>query len=86
MQLQTIITTSGIGLGCVLLAWANWPSIRAWLPRLPHTTRPADSNPAALIQAYHTARDACAGNTDLAKRTDQVFKDLICQKVLRCEK
>ncbi|MFN3151406.1 hypothetical protein [Bremerella sp.] len=86
MTLQTIHTLSGLGLGCVLLAWANWSSIRAWLPRLPRISRPRDSNPAALIDAYHTARDACAGNNDLAKRTDQVFKELICQKVLRCEK
>ncbi len=85
MELQTIFTLGGLGMCSVLLAVANWSSIKPLLPKLA-TKRQASGDPAELIQAYHVARDACDGNADLAKRTDQVFQQLICQKVLRCEK
>ena len=85
MELQTLLTLGGLGTCSVLLVVANWSHIKPMLPKLA-TKRRASDDPAALIDAYHVARDACGQNADLAKRTDQVFQQLICQKVLRCEK
>lgn len=85
MNLQTILTLGGLGLGSMLLIIANWSTVKSWLPcvSLSGSSNRTENDPAALINAYHVARDACDDNTDLAKRTDQVFKDLICRKVLR---
>lgn len=88
MDLSTIVTHGGLGICTVLLVAANWSSIQKRLPQRPRpviSQRP-ESDPTALIEAYHVARDACDENTNLAQRTDQVFQELICQKVLRCEK
>ena len=85
MDLPTLFTLGGLGVCSALLAAANWSRIKPLLPKLA-TKRQASSDPSALIQAYHVARDACGQNSDLAKRTDQVFQQLICQKVLRCDK
>lgn len=88
MNHQTILTLGGLGIGSLLLIVANWSTLQRWLPRiswLRFAERDAN-DPTALIQAYHVARAACPADTDLAKRTDQVFKELICRKVLRCEK
>lgn len=88
MNHQTILTLGGLGACCMLLVAANWSSIASRLPRLSwFSFRNRNVNdPAQLIDAYHVARDACDDNADLAQRTDQVFKDLICRKVIRCEK
>lgn len=88
MDHQTFITLGGLAAGSVLLIVANWSSVKTWLPRVSlFASRDRDrKSPAQLIDAYHVARDACDDNTDLAARTDQIFKDLICKKVLRCEK
>ncbi|PQO33309.1 hypothetical protein C5Y96_10685 [Blastopirellula marina] len=88
MDHPTILTLGGLGACGVLLVAANWSSIASRLPRMPQFAwRNRDTNdPTPLIDAYHVARDACDNNADLAERTDQVFKDLICRKVLRCEK
>ncbi|MBA2116804.1 hypothetical protein [Bremerella alba] len=88
MDLPTLITCGGLSACSVLLIATNWSQAKQWLPRLPSTASPSrnHSNPAELIEAYHVARDACGDNANLATLTDQVFKDLICRKVLRCEK
>ncbi|QDU75452.1 hypothetical protein Pan97_24840 [Bremerella volcania] len=88
MDYQSIITLGGLGTCSVLLLAANWSTVKSWLPRvsLLASRASADDDPAALIEAYHVARDACGDNAQLAELTNEVFKDLICQKVLRCAK
>lgn len=88
METQSIITLAGLGISSVLLLAANWPTLTSWLPTawLVASRRRNENNPAKLINAYHVARDACHKDTHLGELTDQLFKELICRKVLRCEK
>ncbi|MEW4564701.1 hypothetical protein AB1K70_19330 [Bremerella sp. JC770] len=88
METQSIITLSGLGICCVLLLAANWPTIMSWLPTawLVSSQRRDEGNPTELIAAYHVARDECHNDAHLGELTDQLFQELICKKVLRCEK